>query len=287
MDIKKFVLSYYKKATKNFYIEKISHPKEAQNLHTHAYFQAYYLLKGSIEHYIEDGKATLVAGDVFILPPSVPHYIRVKDEHTEFYSMSFMKEFVQGAESDNKLVYDFLYYLTTATKDNIQLKFSLPHNDLLFCQEIFKRISQEFESNNTGKEQLIRECVLLLLTLFARIYFEQKQDAIEFEANKSSVLHCLEYVKNHLDEDISLNEMAKKSAMCKSNFCKVFHSVTGKSFKEFVNYLRIEKATELIEKGENFTNVCRICGYNDFSTFYRNFRKHTGISPTEFKKNLK
>ncbi len=287
MDIKKFVLSYYKNAKNNFHVEKLSNPTEAQKLHEHPYFQVYYMLKGSIAHFVENGKATLVAGDVFILPPSVPHYIKVSDNNAEFYSISFMQEFLKSGEGENKLISDFLYYLTTATEGNIQPKFAIPHADTLFCQTIFNRINLEFYEGKSGSEELIRECLNALLTLFARIYFEQKQVSIDFEANTSSVLHCLEYIKNHLDEDVSLNDMAKKSAMSKSNFCKVFYSVAGKSFKDFVNSSRIEKATELIERGENFTSVCRICGYNDFSTFFRNFRKYTGLSPTEFKKRLK
>ncbi|MBQ7236888.1 MAG: helix-turn-helix domain-containing protein [Clostridia bacterium] len=287
MDIKQFVLSYYKNATQNFYIEKLSHPTEAQKPHKHPYYQVYFMLKGIIKHYVKNENATLIAGDVFIVPPSIPHYIRVCDKNSEFYTLSFMPEFIATSEKDNKLILDFLYYLNSATKDNILPKFSIPHADQVFCQSVLYRISNEFNGNNTGKEELIKAYVNTLLSLFARYYFQQKQTDISFELNRTSILHCLEYIKNHLDENVTLIDMAKKSAMSKSNFCKVFRSVSGKSFNNFMNEYRIEKAKELIILNEKLTTVCRICGYNDFSTFYRNFKKYTGISPTEFKKNTK
>ena len=284
MNVKEFVLSHYKNATENFYIEKLSHPTEAQKLHKHPYFQVYYMLKGKIEHFVKNGKATLIVGDVFIVPPSVPHYINVSEKNSEFYTMSFMPEFIP-VNTDHKFVNDFLYHLTHLSQGKIQPKLSIPHSDQLFCQTLFTRISEEFARNDTGKEDIIRACVLTLTSIFARFYFEQKHESIGFEFNRSSVYSCLEYVKKHPYQNFSLTDVAKASAMSKSNFCKVFHSVSGKSFMDFVHDCRIEKAKELINKGEKFSTVCRACGYNDFSTFYRNFKKYTGISPTEFKNN--
>ena len=84
MDIKKFVLSYYKNATNNFYISEITAPTEALKLHTHDYFQVYYLLSGKLTHHIESGYAELSCGDVFIVPPNLPHYIAVNDDPVIF-----------------------------------------------------------------------------------------------------------------------------------------------------------------------------------------------------------
>lgn len=284
MDIKKFVLSYYENATSTFYISEITAPTEACNLHTHDYFQVYYMLSGKITHHIESGSAELSCGDVFIVPPNLPHYIDTNNGPVDFYAMSFMPDFFLGMSENNKLISDFLYYLKTATLENIQPKFTLPHEDIIFVDTVFKRIMSEFKSTKTGKEEVIKECVSVLLSLFARVYFEEKAEALTLEYNRNSVLHCIEYIKNHLDEDITLTEIARRSAMSKTCFCSIFSSITGTSFKQFLNSCRIKKAAELILAGEKISNVSILCGYNDLSTFYRNFKKQIGISPTQYQK---
>ena len=80
MDIKKFVLSYYETATENFHITKVTRPTEALKLHTHSYFQVYYILHGKLTHHIEDTYALLSHSDVFILPPDISHYIESDDD---------------------------------------------------------------------------------------------------------------------------------------------------------------------------------------------------------------
>ena len=80
MNIRKFVLSYYETATKDFHIMQITKPKEALNPHVNGYYQVYYILKGKLTHHIEGNTAELTSGDVFILPPDTPHHISTDGE---------------------------------------------------------------------------------------------------------------------------------------------------------------------------------------------------------------
>ena len=285
LDIKKFVLSYYKNATSDFYITHITNPKEALNLHSHAYFQVYYVLQGTIVHHMDKSSAQLSCGDMFILPPDIPHYIEKKDDAVSFYAMSFMPDYFFAAREERKLVCDFLHYLVTAARENILPKLKLAHGDTMFAETVFERIMEEFSKDEAGKKEIIKECVSILFSMFARVYFSEESKALRFEENHSRITHCVEYIKNHYNEKFSLSEISHRFAMSKSNFCSVFSSVTGSSFKNFLNSYRIKKSMEMILNGEKISNVARLCGYDDFSTFYRNFKKQTGISPTEFLEN--
>jgi len=51
----------------------------------------------------------------------------------------------------------------------------------------------------------------------------------------------MEYMKCHFDEEITLSEIVRCSAMSKTCFCSIFHSVVGMPFKEYLNRYRIEK----------------------------------------------
>ena len=100
MDVKKFLLSYYKDATQDFHITRITRPQGALELHQHPYFQLYYVVRGSMIHHVDDSLATLGAGDVFILPPELPHRIEALGQDVDFYSMSFTPPGIFRAAGD-------------------------------------------------------------------------------------------------------------------------------------------------------------------------------------------
>ncbi len=284
MDIKKFVLSYYKNATNDFHITRISSPTEALKLHSHNYFQIYYIISGCAVHHLENSEAKLLAGDVFILPPNRPHYIEILNNNVDFYSLSFMSDYYQKNREDNKLILDFLSYLQTEATERIAPKVSLSYEDSIFVKTLFDRIMTEFNQQKTGKNEIIKETNSVLLSLFARVYFEKNIDVLITKENRQLVLHSIEYIKNHFDEDVTLSQIVHHSAISKSCFCEIFRSIVGMSFKEYLNRYRIEKAAEMIKSEMKISVVGNCCGYNDFSTFYRNFKKYKGMSPSEFAK---
>jgi len=284
MDVRKFVLSYYKDATDDFHINEITHPKGALTLHTHDYFQIYYLKSGSIIHHIGNGNAEMKPGDVFIIPPNLPHYIKATAEHLRFYSISFTQKFMGDITDTNKFVADFIHYISNADSSIISPSFSLNESDIDMVDMLVTKTMSEFSSDNIAKENVIRSSVALLLTIFARSYFEKRCESIKLRSDREAIAHCLGYIKNHLAEDISLSEMAKRTAMSRTAFCETFHRVTGETFKCYLNRLRIEKAKEALRTGESVENTARLTGFSDPSTFYRNFKKTVGISPGKYKR---
>lgn len=281
MDARKFVLSYYKDATKDFYITRITHPKEALSPHTHDYYQIYFVKKGTLIHHLQNADGVLGDGDAFILPPNVLHYIRTPDDDVELYVLSFTADFLSGANEYSKLVLDFLYYLKaggTVVRPGVHLTLE----DSIFTGLMIERICHEFRGAEAGRNELIKSLVAGILTVLARVYMEKKALIFVTEENRKLVEHTIWYINNHYEEEITLAEMVKLSAMSKSGFCSMFCAITGTSFKNYLNRVRIEKATQMLEAGQSVTLAGCRCGFGDLSTFYRNFKKYMGISPREY-----
>lgn len=287
MDIRKFVLDYYKDATEDFYITRINNPVDTLTPHVHEYYQAFYVIGGTMLHHTASGVAELSAGDVFILPPNLPHHIEAEPGKVDFYALSFMPAFFRGIQESNRMVYDFLQYLTSAEPESIPLRLTLPNGDIRFAESLFKRILEEFSGDKTGKEAVVKSCVTVLLSLFARIYFEQRAETLRPGGNREAVLYCMEYIREHCTEQVTLPEIARRCAMSRSCFCKLFGDVAGVPFKQYLNDCRIARAAELLRAGEKVTAVSILCGYEDFSTFYRNFVRVMEISPAAYQKRHK
>ncbi|MBQ7718884.1 MAG: helix-turn-helix domain-containing protein [Clostridia bacterium] len=280
MDIKNFVLSYYKNSAENFHIHKVEKTVEAQKPHTHEYFQIYYIVKGRITHYVSNSSSTLSHGDMFIIPPGVIHHIAPLPG-TVFYSLSFMSDLLGEPTKANRLAINFLKSL----KQSIQPKISIISKDIFYAENIMEHMLNEFNGKTIGYDENIRAYTLILVNLLARSYLNGNWARIPeyFEDNRQFVIGCVEYVENNFTDKISLDDISKRAAMSKGTFCKLFTELTGHSFNNYINICRIKKAAEYISQGYKITAIYGLCGYGDFSTFYRNFKKIMGISPKEFK----
>ncbi len=96
-----------------------------------------------------------------------------------------------------------------------------------------------------------------------------------------------EYVEQSYSEPISLKKAASVTALEKSYFSSYFHDKVGITFTEWLRQVRIEKAMELM-KARDFliTEVAYEVGFSDLSAFERAFKKHTRMTPMEFKKSV-
>ena len=86
--------------------------------------------------------------------------------------------------------------------------------------------------------------------------------------------------KVFLEPDLNLIELAQRLGTNRTYLSLAVKQFTGKSFSDYVNYARIMYAQQLLLKGESAKNVEYSCGYLSSSTFYRQFQKITGSSPS-------
>ena len=283
MDIKRFVLSYYSDATEDFYVNEITKPHGALSLHSHEYYQIYYLKSGRLIHHLGGASAELLARDVFIIPPNLPHYVETATKDVCFYSISFMPSFIVDIVKSNSFIADFIHAITALSSEGVLPSLTLRQEDMTLTDTLVLKIMDEFSSDMTGKDALIKTSLALLLSIFARAYIDERIESVRFASEREAILHSLGYIKNHLGEDMSLEKMAQRTAMSRSSFCTGFRRVTGETFNRYLNRERVEAAASLLKAGKPVSVVAHEVGYADPTTFYRNFKRYFGISPGQYK----
>lgn len=96
------------------------------------------------------------------------------------------------------------------------------------------------------------------------------------------------YVKEHYQEPIGLEEMAELIHMTVPSFCRYFKKFTRKTFVQFVNEYRMVHASKLLSENElSVTEICFESGFNNFSHFNKSFKAFTGMNPSEYRNQLK
>jgi two-component system response regulator YesN len=105
----------------------------------------------------------------------------------------------------------------------------------------------------------------------------------------SHLIHqAKEYMEHHYaNAELSLNEVAARANLSASHFSAVFSQETGQTFKEYLTEVRIKKAKELLRMTAlRSAEIAYQVGYNDPHYFSSVFKKHTGLSPMEFRSQV-
>ena len=93
------------------------------------------------------------------------------------------------------------------------------------------------------------------------------------------------YVKANPEERISLREAARVSGISEGYFSSFFHQKVGVCFKDWRAHTQVQRAMELMKAhNQTITEIGLDSGFRDLRTFERVFKRHTGLTPNQYKK---
>ena len=130
-------------------------------------------------------------------------------------------------------------------------------------------------------QKFIEFLILLFLNQESNTYSSETEMA-DIERKIYSVAG---YIHAHYPEDLSLDSLAKHFCISPSYLSHRFKQVTGFSVTDYIQMTRIRNVQSLLINTEiPITEVAEPCGFNCFSQFNRVFRKHIGMSPSQYRK---
>lgn len=117
-------------------------------------------------------------------------------------------------------------------------------------------------------------------------YKNKELDAITIEGIKQKIVLIVEN-ELFLNPNLTLDETAKELKISKHHLSQYLNEKLGKSFTNFINEYRIEKAKELLQSKNNYTieGLGYDSGFNSKSTFFTTFKRITGKTPSEYQKS--
>ena len=107
---------------------------------------------------------------------------------------------------------------------------------------------------------------------------EKKKEYME------TIMSACNYINQHYQEALSLEEVAEFSGFSKFHFTRIFKQCMNMTFYEYLNQKRISKAEELLSTtGESVTEIAMSSGFSSISAFNRTFKSIKGCSPSEYR----
>ncbi len=230
--------------------------------HMHNGYELLYFVRGDAEYIIEGSVYRLHMGDLLFIPPRRFHYLSpISNTLYERFVIHFPLEYVPDGLKDfvsnSKEIY-------TIPKD------SLAEGFFKNWEEIEKIFSREDMS------AYLKSTLPQILLFIKYLPNEKNIKPIRSDATLESILG---YIDTHPEEPLTAEILSMKFYMSRSWIVHAFKKNLGISLMQYIQKKRVLYAESLIYSGITPTEAAKICKYENYSTFYRQYKKILGTSP--------
>lgn len=277
-----------------FYIRKYS-LREELHPHRHEYMQINYIRQGRGKHLIAKHEFNIIKGDIFVIPPYIPHCIAVSEEsQLEIYEFEFEPEFInQNFQEINQVesFFDFAYIEPFLVAENyVRPRLNLVGKQQIEVENILDEVYGEFIGRTPGFMLLVKSLLLKLLVVVGREFtkdLEGSEAGSIFDRHRDAIFGSIKYIDENYMEDLNIENVARRFMLSRSYYSYLFKSITSKTFIEYLTNIRLSKAMELLRNTDKrVVDICYETGFNNVNHFNRLFKQQTGLSPLEFRKNV-
>ncbi len=260
-------------------------------LHKHKFIEVVYILSGTATHYIEGETRRVGRGDLFIINTDTPHaFVPANDPSDPFlsYDLMFTAEFfdksMTGEHSIESLNDSYAFYSLFGGQQRQHPYFSVSGSSYTAFGELFHRIYLEYRGREKGYLEIIRGYMIQLIITIFRL-----NEAGGMKAQRQStqpIEYVLEYIHRNYSRRISAGELAERVYFNQDYLARIFKEHTGLSITGMIQRVRVENVCKLLSTtNQTIFQIARDCGFEDMKFFYKVFKKHMGVLPSEYRKH--
>ena len=252
--------------------------EDMSTVHNHDGYEVVLFLKGDVNLMIEPELFKMKPGDIFFISPLVFHGVDLVDvSGYERIVINVQYEYLKNlGDADT----DFSTLFRSANSANMN-HLHIPEESLPRFISIAKDLEEALHSDSYGHRILARAYLAEFLLLTCK-YSENVSPQKKSSTMPVAVAKILEYIDNHLTDDITINTMSTELHYSSDHLSRVFSEATGDSLKHYINAKKIALAQKLLLENNSPYDVCFMVGYNNYSSFSRRFSKQIGVSPKQY-----
>ena len=157
----------------------------------------------------------------------------------------------------------------------------LSNRELQRAEDIF----EELNKLRSDTDHFQAKSYAAIIDLTVLISQSMRED---LPCNFDNIQTAVEYINHHITEYLNIDRICASCYMSKYNFCRLFKKRIGLTVMEYILKTRIAIAKELLcEANLSVTEISEACGFSSISFFSRTFKNETGVSPLQYKKQMR
>lgn len=250
-------------------------------LHSHNFYEFYFLLAGSCSYQIENSIFAIKPGDVLLFSINQPHRPLFSGSHGVYERIV-----LRISENTLRMLSDEKSDLNTCfSKENSRKAYRFPLETQNKIRVILSQLINEQDHGKDffGSELLYKAYLTELLILFQRNCGKKQKSPVTDSAKQLQLIETVDhYIEEHFDQHICVEELANHVYLSKYYFMRHFKEITGLSVYQYITQKRLIVAANLIKKGTPITSSYLLCGFGDYTNFLRAFKKQFGCSPKTY-----
>lgn len=251
--------------------------------HFHPEMELVYVNGGSGKRHIGNHLSYFGNGELILIGSNLPHH-----GFTDRLSGNRSETVVQ-------MKTDFLgdRFFEIPEMESVRQLFERSKMGLSFHGKSKRKIGAKIEKliEHDPYDRLLKLLAILKNLALSQEYSILNAQGFVLEINmqdNNRINRIYDYVRDNFQRVITLTEIAELVSMTTPAFCRYFKKISGKTFTQFVNEYRLVHASKLLaEKPSSITEICFQSGFNNFSHFNKQFKRFSGKSPSDYRKQLK
>ena len=246
--------------------------------HYHSAVEVIMCLQGVVQIDIPHHSYQIKAGEVLFIPSAMPHSLRMdagSSRNLFLFEVDYLLSF-----------HDFLL-LAPMCASPIYITQDAPVSQAVWHS--LDQIIQIYHSNDPLKNMVM---YTHLLEIYVRLGHEflvssMANEGLSVEkrfAYLDLLQHVIEYVNQHLAEDMPLEKIASEAGFSKYHFIRLFKKLTGETFHQYLCKQRISRAESLMRQSDlSVLQIAMRTGFNSIATFNRIYKEMRGMTPSQYR----
>ncbi len=247
---------------------------EEMAYHYHEFDKVVLFLDGTASYIIEGRSYFLQPGDVLLVSRHLIHKPVIDQSRLYERVVIYLDpDFLAGAGAD----------LSACFREAARRQFALMRPSGEDREEISRLVSsleRALVDPGFGAELLARTYLFQLMIFLNRLQDRdrtgQEEGVTRFDPK---VVQVLNFINANLADDLSVERLAAMAYTSKYHFMRLFQEQTGYSIHRYVTEKRLLAAAALLREGTPAIEAGTRCGFQDYSTFFRAFKRQFGVSP--------
>jgi len=249
-------------------------------VHHHDFYEVYYLLAGEVEFWVDGKIIRMQPGELLLINPMELHRPVINDANAVYERIVIWinKEYLESLDTEQLKLSGC--FDTTQPGHTHLIRPTASERPALTTR--IADLVRECYSRDYGSELCAYGLFLQLMVQLNRMAHYAEEVHEEQQQLSPLVQETLLYISEHITQELSLESIAARFYISKYHLSHAFTREMGISIYRYILMRRLLMARQMLTAGESAGQVCRNCGFSDYTSFYRAFKSEYGISPREY-----